>query len=523
VRVARLMEALVRPSPVVATFASRLSAVLGAVLIAACGSSDGPPDDSLGVDPTMTRVTVDRPLLLPGDTVQVALQLRDAAGQPLILAGATVVFSSQGGSSAGAFLPVEDQHNGTYSAGFVGTTVGTALTIAAQVNGEAITSTPPTLRVVGFTRVAAAGGTLVGAETTTTGGFTCGIITTGDMYCWGISWFGIRGNGTGGSMEPGLEPTLVSGGLRWTDVSAGSYFVCGLTDGGATYCWGDGDVGQLGNGASGNPPDVTVPTPISGNHNVRSVSSAMSNGACALTVANAGICWGAGTWGRLGNGDEALASVPVPVNGELVFDVLSTTFSGTCGVAGGSAYCWGYELLLGLGDTPAPDVCAVSTPCARTPVPVSGGHSFRPILAMDGAVACAVSTDDQTYCWGSGYLGNGALEISSVPIVVSGGWPFTSLTAGDEYKCGTLSNGAAYCWGLNRNGRLGNGTTMDALVPTAVSGDYRFVQLSGHHDHTCGVATDGNAYCWGGNDKGELGTRSQAASLTPARVRLFAP
>jgi hypothetical protein len=285
--------------------------VLGAVLIAACGSSEnhGPPD----VDPEMTLVTVDRPLLLPGDTVQVTLQLRDATGQPLILAGATVVFSSQGGSSAGAFLPVEDQHDGTYSAHFVGASVGTPLTIAAEVNGQAITSTPPTLRVVGFTRIAAAGATLVSAQTTT-GGFSCGIITTGDMYCWGISWFGISGNGTSGTIEPGLEPTLVSGGLRWTNVSAGRYFVCGVT-----------------------------------------------------------------------------------------------------------------------------------------------------------------------------------------------------------------VDGAAYCWGLNRNGRVGNGTTMDALVPTAVSGGHAFVQLSVSQDHTCGVATDGNAYCWGGNDKGELGTRSQAASLTPARVRLFAP
>lgn len=499
---------------------SRLSAFLGGVLSAACGSSEnhGPPE----VDPEMTLVTVDRPLLLPGDTVQVTLQLRDATGQPLILAGATVVFSAQGGSSAGAFLPVEDQHDGTYSARFVGATVGTPLTIAAQVNGQAITSTPPTLRVVGFTRIAAAGATLVSAETTT-GGFTCGIITTGDMYCWGISWFGIRGNGTSGTIGPGLEPTLVNGGLRWTDVSAGRYFVCGVTVDGAAYCWGDGDVGELGNGLSGNPPDITVPGPVLGNHNIRLVSSAAASGACALTVANAGICWGVGTWGRLGNGDEAIASVPVPVSGGLVFDALSASFSGTCGVAAGSAYCWGSGMFLGLGDTPAPDVCTGSALCAKTPALVSGGHSFRPILAQDGAVACAVGTDDQTYCWGSGYLGNGAVETSSVPVVVSGGWSFTSLIAAEGLQCGTLSNGTAYCWGLNRNGRVGNGTTMDALVPTAVSGGHGFVQLSASQDHTCGVATDGNAYCWGGNDKGELGTRSQAASLTPARVRLFAP
>jgi hypothetical protein len=509
-------------------WASSCLVVLGVVLlVAACGSTGpgrppddpGDPDDEF--DPAMTLVTVERPLLLAGDTVQVTLQARDAAGQPVILDGATVVFSPQGGTSVGAFLPVVDHQDGTYSTNFVGTTLGTALTIEAQVNGTPITSTQPTLRVVGFTRIAAAGATQV-STVTTTGGFTCGIITTSDMYCWGISWFGIRGNGTAGSPEPGLEPTRVSGGFQWTDVAAGNYFVCAVTGGGGIYCWGDNDLGQLGNGQSCSAPDMTVPGPMSGNDHFRKVSIGLSGGTCALTLANAAMCWGAGTWGRLGNGSDTLAATPVAVNGGLAFDALSTAHSGTCGVAGGTAYCWGFGTLLGLGGAPVPDACA-GGPCAKTPIEVSGGLSFRPIVALDGNVACAVATDDQTYCWGSGYLGNGTADTSSTPSVVSRGLSFTSLAAGDGYHCGMVPGGDAYCWGENRNGRLGNGTTTEALVPTAVSGDHAFVQLSASQDHTCGVVTDGNAYCWGGNDKGELGTRSQTASLTPVRVRLFAP
>jgi alpha-tubulin suppressor-like RCC1 family protein len=508
---------------------ARLLALLGIVLVvAACGSTepDGPPDPPNDpdddIDPAMTLVTVERPLLLAGDTVQVTLQARNAAGQPLSVEGATVVFSTQGGSSVGGFLPVVDHHNGTYSANFAGGSPGTALTISAQVDGMAITSPLPTLQVVGFTRIVVAGAALIGAQTTT-GGFTCGIITTGDMYCWGISWFGIRGDGTAGSAEPGLEPTLVGGGHQWTDVAAGNYFICALTVDAIIHCWGDGDVGQLGNGLSGSPPDVTVPASVSGNDNFRAVSIGLSGGTCALTLGNTAMCWGAGTWGRLGNGSDALSAVPVAVNGGLAFDALSTAYSGTCGVAGGSAYCWGYTTLLGVGGAPAPDVCAGSVPCAKAPIAVSGGHSFRPIIALDGNVACAVASDDRAYCWGSGHLGNGTADTSSVPTMVSGSLLFTSLVAGDGYHCGTVAGAAAYCWGANKNGRLGNGTTTDALVPTPVSGGHAFVQLSGGQDHTCGVATGGNAYCWGGNDKGELGTRSQAASLAPARVRLFAP
>jgi len=486
---------------------------------------------------------------MPDDTVAVTLQTRDAMGQPMAIDGATVVFSAQGGSSLGAFLPVVDHHDGTYSANFVGTTLGTALTITAQVNGEPITSALPTLQIVGFTRIVAAGETILDPDSGS-GGFSCGIITTGDMYCWGLSRFGVRGNGQEpgdeGTSEPGFEPTLVAGGHQWTDVAAGNYHVCAVASTGVIYCWGGGWSGQLGNGLSGSAiylQPFPTPAPVSGDGIFRTVSTSLSNGTCAITLASAAMCWGAGTLGRLGNGSDTLSAVPVFADGGLAFDALTTADGGTCGVAtGGVAYCWGDSRLLGIGDAQAPDSCDVNTggnphppaPCALEPIAVAGGHSFRPILANTGHMVCAVATDDQTYCWGVGYHGNGTNVFASLsasePTVASGGLVFTSLTAGGVsfdggagYVCGTVVSGVAYCWGANGSGQLGNGTTTDALVPVVVSGDNTFTQLSAGNNHTCGVRTDGNAYCWGGNHMGELGTRLATASLIPARVRLFAP
>lgn len=472
------------------------------------------------IDPAMSTISVVRPILFADDTVRVTLHTRDALNHPLTFGGAAVVFSSQGGGSTGTFLPVVDNLD-TYSSDFVGASMGTALTITASTDGAPVTSSLPTLRVVGFTRIAAAGTTQGGAQTTTAG-FTCGIITTGDMYCWGVSWFGVRGNGTFGSLTPGLEPTLVGGGHTWTDVAAGMYFVCAVATSGSLYCWGSGGAGELGNGISGHgsSDNVAIPTQISGNGTFGAVSIGQLFGACAITLTNAAMCWGGGTFGRLGNGSDTLSSVPVAVSGGLSFSALSTAPYGTCGIVAGSAYCWGTGQLLGAS---APETCASAVACAKTPVAVSGGHVFRPIVALDDSVACAAATDDQTYCWGIGYLGNGSTGVAVAPTVVSGGLSFTSLTAGNRYHCGTVVGGAAYCWGANANGRLGNGTTTEALVPTAVSGGHAFTQLSSSQDHTCGVATDGNLYCWGGNDMGELGTRSQAASQVPVRVRLFAP
>jgi len=474
------------------------------------------------IDPTKSTISVVRPMLFVDDTVRVMLQPRDALNHPLTFGGAAIVFSSQGGSSVGTFRPVVDSQNGTYSADFVGVSIGTPLTITASIDGAPVTTTLPTMRVVGFTRIAAAGATLNGAVTTT-GGFTCGIITTGDMYCWGISWFGVRGNGSLGSLTPGPTATLVAGGHQWTDVAAGRWYVCAVASGSGGYCWGSGGSGELGNGISGHgsSDNVSIPTPISGGGTIEKVSIGGVNGACAVTLAKTAMCWGEGVWGRLGNGSETPSDVPVAVSGGLSFDALSTSFSGTCGISAGSAYCWGIYSILGLGASPAPDNCTGPVACSKTPFAVSGGQAFRPIIALDGNVACALGTDDRAYCWGSGIVGTGSTG-ASAPTPVSGGLSFTSLgAAGDGGHCGIAVGGAAYCWGVNSHGRFGNGTISNATVPTAVSGGHAFTQLSMSIDHMCGVTTDGNAWCSGGNDMGELGTGSLTPSLVPVRVRLF--
>ena len=476
------------------------------------------------IDPTKSTVNAVRPLLFVDDTVRATLQARDALNHPLTFGGASIVFSSQGGSSVGTFRPVVDNQTGTYSADFVGVSLGTALTIAASIDGAPVTSTLPTVQVVGFTRIGAAGGTQVGAVTTTAG-YTCGIITTGDMYCWGVSWFGVLGNGSFGTLSPGPTPTLVAGGHQWTELATGMYYVCAIASDGRVFCWGSGDSGQIGNGnfGHGSMDNVAIPTPISGTGTFGSVSTGIMGGACAITLTKAAMCWGANVYGRLGNGTETLSAVPVAVSGGLSFDALATSYTGTCGIVAGSAYCWGQSGMLALGGGSAPDTCAAATPCAKTPLAVSGGHVFRPTVSANGNVACAIATDGQVYCWGTGYVGDGS-NGAPAPVAVSGGLSFTSLgIAGDGGQCGIVVGGAAYCWGYNPNGRLGNGTTTNAAVPTGVSGGHAFTQLSSSQDHTCGVATDGNAWCWGGNDMGELGDRTTTRRLTPVRVKLFAP
>ena len=57
----------------------------------------------------------------------------------------------------------------------------------------------------------------------------------------------IKAKGDGVNIQSN-SPIPVVGGYTWASLSAGSGFTCGVTAGGAAYCWGVNFTGQLGTG-----------------------------------------------------------------------------------------------------------------------------------------------------------------------------------------------------------------------------------------------------------------------------------
>jgi alpha-tubulin suppressor-like RCC1 family protein len=93
---------------------------------------------------------------------------------------------------------------------------------------------------------------------------TCGILTTGQAYCWGRNTPNSVQESVGGQIGDGTttdrpSPALVSGGLIFQSISAGEVSTCGVTTGSLAYCWGDNEYGQLG---TGNTTSATVPTKV---------------------------------------------------------------------------------------------------------------------------------------------------------------------------------------------------------------------------------------------------------------------
>jgi hypothetical protein len=91
-------------------------------------------------------VTVSPSSVQAGATSTVKLQAKDAYGNNETTGGLTVGFSLGSGVGKGTFGAVTDNHDGTYTATFTGTTAGVN-TVTATINGQLVTTTAPSVTV----------------------------------------------------------------------------------------------------------------------------------------------------------------------------------------------------------------------------------------------------------------------------------------------------------------------------------------------------------------------------------------
>lgn len=288
--------------------------------------------------------------------------------------------------------------------------------------------------------------------------FTCGLTTVGAAYCWGYNDYGQLGSG---SFANSMVPVAVTGNLTFTSLSAGEGgHACALTAGGVAYCWGYNGSGQLG------IPAVAYsssPLPVSGGLSFATISAGENGQTCGVTIGGAGYCWGSNANGELGNGTMTNINTPAAVSGGLPFKNISVGFASACGLTtAGAVYCWGDNTYGELGNG--------STTNSATPVAVSGGLTFSSLSVGDD-FACGVTTPGSVYCWGyngEGQLGTGATARSMTPVAVFGGLTYASVSAGYSSACAVTPGGAAYCWGDNSFGELGNQSVQQALSPVLV-------------------------------------------------------
>jgi alpha-tubulin suppressor-like RCC1 family protein len=271
-------------------------------------------------------------------------------------------------------------------------------------------------------------------------GHTCGLTEEGAAYCWGEGSLGRLGRG---SEEAAAVPTPIMPGPRpFVQITANGSHACGLADDGRGYCWGRGENGQLGTGSWGSSYHELGPTLVEGGLRFSQLTTGSAH-TCGLTRNGRAYCWGLDVWGRLGTISSESTDAPVPVTTDRIFTQIVSGSAHNCALTeDGEAFCWGYGWEGHLGTGRSGQGYQESVPAA-----VSGNLRFVQ-LAAGSYHTCGLTREGDAYCWGSGpSLGTGSPEDRAVPTPVHGSHRFVQLAAGVRMTCGVTAEGQAYCWG----------------------------------------------------------------------------
>ena len=190
---------------------------------------------------------------------------------------------------------------------------------------------------------------------------TCGLVTNGDLWCWGGSEV----------VGDGFIPHVVQSGFGFTTLSfggniAGRGKACAIAAD-SLYCFG-----YEVHTALPQPTPTTVTFPGGAQPGYAAVGGiwqpflglpyAYALHECGVSTSGAVFCWGSNEYGQLGDSSLVNRAAPTMVPG--LPDVVSVTAGGihTCALTrDGTAYCWGWNGRgqLGIGRV---DIDHVTTP-----------------------------------------------------------------------------------------------------------------------------------------------------------------
>jgi alpha-tubulin suppressor-like RCC1 family protein len=382
------------------------------------------------------------------------------------------------------------------------------------------------------------------------------LLNNGSVKCWGRNYYGQLGKGTKGNTahigddanEMGDNLTSIDLGTdrTATAISVGSQHTCALLDNASVKCWGRNFYGQLGKGnndALGNDANEMGDNLTSINLGTDRTATAISLGAhytCAL-LDNASVkCWGNGSNGQLGQGNNAnLGNQPSEQGDNLPSINLGTDRTATAISAGAattcalldnaSVKCWGRGSYGHTGQGNTDDIGDDANEMGDNlpSIDLGTGRTATAISAVNEHT-CALLDNASVKCWGRnnfGQLGQGntddigdnANEMGDnlTSIDLGTGRTATAIATGYQHTCALLDNASVKCWGRGKFGPIGHGNNAtwgnganemgDNLPSTDLGTGRTATAISAGQFHTCAILDDASVKCWGFNTYGQLG------------------